>query len=129
MAIAENVVTTQYDQLIGGTSVTALTANVTIKGTTAELKRGTLLGLVTLENKYAIVDNDLSDGSEKASVVLAEDVSLTGSDVVATVYTRGLFNREALIVKQSDDTAAAHEAELRAVGIYLTSIYGEEKGE
>lgn len=115
-----------YDELIGGTAITPMTANVTIAKLAAEtvLKRGTLLGVLTASGKYAIVDSTVSTGEQVASVVLARDVAVgTADDVVATVYTRGLFNRSKLIVKQSADNAAKHEAELRSVGIYLTDVH------
>ena len=115
-----------YDELIGGTAIAAMTANVTIAqlSTAAVLKRGTLLGVVTASGKYAVVDSSVSTGEQVASVVLAQDVAVgTESDIVATVYTRGLFNRSKLIVKQASDNASKHEAELRKVGIYLTDLH------
>jgi len=115
-----------YDELIGGTAITPMTANVTVAKLATEtvLKRGTLLGVVTTSGKYAIVDSTVSTGEQVASVVLARDVVVgTAGDVVATVYTRGLFNRSKLIVKQSADNATKHEAELRGVGIYLTDVH------
>lgn len=114
-----------YDELIGGTSITAMTANVTIAklAAAATYKRGTLLGVVTASGKYAVVDSAVSTGEQVASVVLAHDVAVgTDNDVVATVYTRGLFNREKLLVKDAGDNATKHEVELRKVGIYLTSL-------
>ena len=85
------------DQLIGGTAVTALTKNITLKGLDAEktLKRG---------------------------AVLAEDVVVGTGDVVATVYIRGIFNAEEMSVGAESDSVQAHEEELRAVGIYLTHL-------
>lgn len=121
MAYTEKIKGVEYDELIGGTAITAMTANVTLKGATASYVRGTLLAVK--DGKYEIVDSTNGDEALKvANVVLAEDVELKGSDVVATVYTRGLFNREKLVVKQSDDNAAKHEEELRKVGIYLTAL-------
>lgn len=114
-----------YDELLGGTAVTIMTANVTIAQVDAEAtyKRGTLLGIVTASGKYAIVDSEASTGEQVASVVLAHNVVVgTDNDVVATVYTRGIFNREKLLVKAADDNATKHEEELRKVGIYLTSL-------
>ncbi len=114
-----------YDELIGGTAVAVMTANVTIAklSAAASYKRGTLLGVVTASGKYAIVDSAASTGEKVASVVLAKDIEVgTADDVVATVYTRGIFNREKLIVKAESDSASAHEEELRKVGIYLTSV-------
>lgn len=115
-----------YDELIGGTAITPMTANVTIAKLAAEtvLKRGTLLGVVTTSGKYAIVDSTVSTGEQVADAVLAHDVAVGKTDdVVATVYTRGLFNASKLIVKQAEDNAAKHEAELRKVGIYLTDVH------
>ncbi len=121
MAYTEKIKGVEYDELIGGTAITAMTANVTLKGATASYVRGTLLAVK--DGKYEIVDSKNDDEALKvANVVLAEDVELKGSDVVATVYTRGLFNREKLVVKQSDDNATKHEEELRKVGIYLTAL-------
>lgn len=113
-----------YDEFFGGTAVAAMTANVTIAALSAaaSYKRGTLLGVVTASGKYAIVDSAATTGEEVASVVLAKDIEVGTDDVVATVYTRGIFNREKLVVKAESDSASAHEQELRKVGIYLTSV-------
>lgn len=113
-----------YDELFGGTAVAAMTANVTIAALSAaaSYKRGTLLGVVTASGKYAIVDSAATTGEEVASVVLAKDIEVGTDDVVATVYIRGIFNREKLVVKAESDSASAHEQELRKVGIYLTSV-------
>ncbi len=113
-----------YDELFGGTAVAAMTANVTIAALSAaaSYKRGTLLGVVTASGKYAIVDSAATTGEKVASVVLAKDIEVGTADVVATVYTRGIFNREKLVVKAESDSASAHEQELRKVGIYLTSV-------
>ena len=109
------------DQLIGGTAVTALTKNITLKGLSAEkeLKRGAVLAVS--EGKYQIVDAASATPALKvANAVLAEDVG-TG-DVVATVYIRGIFNAEEMSVGAESDSVQAHEEELRAVGIYLTHL-------
>ena len=114
-----------YDELFGGTAVSALTANVTVAklSAAANYKRGTLLGVITTSGKYAIVDSVATTGEKVASVVLARDLTVgTDNDVTATVYTRGIFNREKLFVKDGGDNATKHEEELRKVGIYLTSV-------
>lgn len=124
--LASTMAGVTYDELIGGTAITPMTANVTIAKLDAEavLKRGTLLGVVTASGKYAIVDSSASTCEQVADAVLAHDVAVgTTDDVVATVYTRGLFNASKLIVKQAEDNAAKHEAELRKVGIYLTDVH------
>lgn len=123
--LVETMAGVSYDELFGGTAVSALTANVTVAKLSAEAtyKRGTLLGIVTASGKYAIVDSAATTGEKVASVVLARDLIVgTENDVIATVYTRGIFNREKLLVKAADDTATKHEEELRKVGIYLTSV-------
>lgn len=102
-----------YDGLIGGTSVTPMTKNVTLKAVTASYKKGTILALAT--GKYELVAAGTS-----ANAILADDVVAAGTDMVVTVYTKGLFNRGALTVG-TEDTVGAHEEQLRAVGIYLTS--------
>ncbi len=110
-----------YDEII---AVAVMTANVTIASLSAAVsyKRGTLLGVVTASGKYAVVDSAATTGEQVASVVLAQDIEVGTEDVVATVYTRGIFNREKLIVKAEADSASSHEEELRKVGIYLTSV-------
>ena len=127
MAYVEELQGIHYDELIGGTAVPVITKNVTLKGVTAEYARGTVLSLVG--GKYEICDTTgTGDGgiepnpAKAASAILAQAVKLTGTDTVATVYTAGMFNREKLVVKNSSDTIEAHEEELRAVGIYLTSV-------
>lgn len=95
MEMISNMNGTHYDELIGGTAVPVLTKNVTLKGVTASYKRGTLLALVG--GKYEIVDNTASEsGADKASVILANDIVLSGADVVTTVY---ISDRVNLIVK------------------------------
>lgn len=111
------------DQLIGGTAVAALTKNITLKGLSAEkaLKRGAVLA--ASEGKYQIVDAASATPALKvANAVLAEDVVVGTSDVVATVYIRGIFNAEEMSVGAKSDSVQAHEEELRAVGIYLTHL-------
>lgn len=111
------------DQLIGGTAVAALTKNITLKGLEAEktLKRGAVLAVS--EGKYQIVDESSQTPALKvANAVLAEDVIVGTSDVVATVYISGIFNAEKMSVGAGSDSVQAHEEELRAVGIYMTHL-------
>ncbi len=122
MAYIEEVQGVHYDELIGGTAVPVITKNVTLGAASAETeyKRGTLLALNN--GKYAPADATSETTELKtASAVLAADTVAGTSDIVATVYTAGMFNREKLIAANGD-TVDAHEEELRTVGIYLTSI-------
>lgn len=113
MEFVETATGVAYDDLIGGTNVSVLNANVTVTAGTA-MKRGTL---VTVTDGTAAA----TAKAGKATAILANDVSAT--DTSATVYVKGQFNREKLIAADGD-TVEAHEEELRAVGIYLTSIKG-----
>lgn len=105
----------KFDNLIGGTAVTPLLANVSITAVAGTTKRGTLM--TESGGKYAATVK-----SGVASAVLAEDiVSEAGGSVTGTVFVRGEFNREA-VKAASGDTVEAHEIELRKIGIYLTSV-------
>lgn len=99
------------DLLLAGPEVTSLLKNVEITAGTA-MKRGTLLSFA--DGKAAAC----AKGGE-AAYVLARDVDETAT--VATAYSQGYFNREALIAADGD-TVGAHEEELRKVNIILTSV-------
>lgn len=107
-----------YDELLGGTAVTPLTANVTLTAAAAGvIKRGTLLA--ESSGKYAAV----AKGGTAVAVLAADVLTEAAGDVVATVYVRGIFNREKLVVADGD-TADAHEDELRKIGIYMSGLQG-----
>jgi hypothetical protein len=99
------------DLLLAGPEVTSLLKNVEITAGTV-MKRGTLLSFT--DGKAAAC----AKGGE-AAYVLARDVDETAT--VATAYSQGYFNREALIAADGD-TVGAHEEELRKVNIILTSV-------
>ncbi|WP_276789928.1 head decoration protein [Veillonella magna] len=103
----------QYDILLGGPETPVLTQNVMI-ASGENLKRGALMKKDT--DKYSQVGT-----GDEAVAVLADDVDATSKDTMATVYIQGRFHREGLSVK-SGDTVAAHEDELRKLGMYVTSI-------
>lgn len=114
--MAEYVTTTpgvHYDDLIGSTGVSIVTQNVAVSAGTA-MERGTLM---TITSGTAAA----TAKAGHADAILAASVSTT--DTVATVYVKGMFNREKIIVADSD-TVEAHETELRDSGIYLTSLKG-----
>ena len=104
-----------FDDLIGGTAVKAMTANGTLTVEARETPRGTLLS--GTDNAYSICA-----AGETATAILAHYVlSDEGGEETVTVYTRGLFNRDGITVADGD-TIEAHEEELRSVGIYLTHV-------
>lgn len=111
-----------YDNLFAGNEVPVLTKGVTLKAAQGVVKRGTVLGLITLSGLAVSVDSTKEDGSQVANCILTDDID-TGADganvdVVATAYVSGLFNRKALIFG-GDDTAADHEGKLRELGIFV----------
>ncbi|WP_296813857.1 hypothetical protein [uncultured Megasphaera sp.] len=113
--MAELITTTagvHYDDLIGGTNVSIVTQNVAVSGAT--LARGALL---TVTDGTAVA----TAKGATANAILATPV--VAEDTVATVYVKGQFNRESIVIADGDDINS-HEAELRNVGIYLTSLKG-----
>lgn len=124
MAYIEEVQGVHYDELIGGTAVTPLTKNGTLANVAATtvVPKGTLLAIDATSGKY-IVAAKAGTSVPTANAILAQEVTQGDDtdDIAVTVYTRGLFNREKLVAA-SGDTVDAHEEELRAVGIYLTSV-------
>ncbi len=114
MANFETMAGVSYDGLFAGTEIPVLTKNVTV-ASGGNIKRGTILSLNNAGKAEAT-------GSGKTALyVAAEDVDASAADTVGTVYTAGYFNREKLIVA-AGDTVEAHEEELRAAGIMLSSL-------
>lgn len=124
MKYVEQIHEMKWDNLIGSTGITSFTANVVFAqaAEAAALERGTVLAK-TADGKYVPVNP--ADAATKAAVAILESPVTLAKDaeVVGTVYTSGMFNRERLIVPEGD-TVEAHEDELRQLGIYLTSIKG-----
>ncbi|MBE3586562.1 MAG: head decoration protein [Thermoanaerobacter sp.] len=111
-----------YDNLIAGTSIPLEIKSVTLKAGQGVIKRGTVLGIITASGLAVPVNSANTDGSQSADCILTDDVD-TGdagatTNVVATAYSSGLFNRKALIFGGTD-TAANHETRLRELGIFL----------
>ena len=132
MAMVESTVGVVYDELIGSSKIPLITKNVEFAQASDEkiLKRGTLLA-VNESGEYVEADSTSETASIKVAVaILKNDVVLSTTDkVVGTIYTSGMFNREATIVTQESDNIDNHEEELRDVGIYITSIKGQDNAE
>lgn len=114
--------TVETRTLFAGTEIPAMTSSVIVEGGQGVLQVGAVLGKVTGTGKYKLVSSSSSDGSEVASVVLAEGVDTADGDKKAVVFTSGLFNYDALYVADGDDVKA-HEEELRAGNIYFKTDY------
>ena len=110
MAIVEkNTIT--HDALFAGPEIPVLTKNFSLTTGTA-MKRGTLL-TVTADGAASATAS-----AGVASAILAYDVDATAT--ACTAYVSGRFNRAALIAADGD-TVAAHEEELRKIGIHLAA--------
>lgn len=127
MAMSEKIIDMVWDELIGSSAVSLITANVNFAQATAEqtLKRGTLLA-INEAGDYIEENFQSETAGEKVGVaILAKDVQLsTTGKVVGTVYINGMFNRNKIILKDESDDINNHEAELRDVGILLTNLHG-----
>ena len=132
MAMVESTVGVVYDELIGSSKIPLITKNVEFAQASDEkiLKRGTLLA-VNESGEYVEADSTSETASRKVAVAIVKnDVVLSTTDkVVGTIYTSGMFNREATILAQESDNIDNHEEELRDVGIYITSIKGQDNAE
>lgn len=109
-----------YDNLFAGILHPVDLKAVTLKAGQGVLKRGTVLGIVTVGGLAVKVDSTKTDGSETADSILTDDIDTTAGDMVTTAYTTGEFNRVALIFGGTD-TADKHETRLRELGIFLKS--------
>lgn len=108
------------DQLIGGADPATLERMETILSGQGTLARGTVLGVETASKKLKVVNRTATDGSEVAKFILANEVDTSAGDVRESVYQAGMFNRNYLILGGLD-TPEMHEADLREVGIFLTT--------
>lgn len=118
--LRENAAGTNYDELIGDVIVGLLTKNVTV-AEGENLKRGSVVGIISASGKYKLTSAAADDGSKVANAIVAKDIDASKGDTIGTVYVSGIFNREKLIIG-ADTTIDAHEEELRNAGIYLTSL-------
>ena len=109
----------KYEQLIGGADPAPLQEILTITAGQGILKRGSVLGISTADGKAKLVDSSVSDGSEVAKYILAEEVDTT-TEVNAPAFMAGIFNEEYLTFGGTD-TVDKHKTALRDVGIFLTS--------
>ncbi|MAT91384.1 MAG: head decoration protein [Halioglobus sp.] len=86
------------------------------------LAAGTVLGIITASGKYAVFDQDASDGTEEAAGVLYEAVDASGGDEDAVVHVRQCEVAGAALTWPGDITGPeqiAAEAELAALGIIV----------
>ncbi len=109
---------TSYDELLAGPEEGILTKNIKLKQGTA-YKRGMLISVKTGEGGTETGSQTAKNGT--AEYVLMRDADATEADAVGTVYVKGRFHREKIIVAEGD-TVEAHEAELRLRNIYFAAL-------
>ena len=113
--------TTSYDELLAGPEIPVLTKNIKLQSGTA-YKRGMLISLVKTEGEAAAAEIGKQTATgEVAEYVLMRDADATEADTVGTVYVKGRFNRENIVLADGD-TVEAHEAELRLRDIHFTTL-------
>ncbi|NRS50977.1 head decoration protein [Brevibacillus sp. HB2.2] len=115
--------TVDNQSFFAGTEVSAMTTAVTLLAGQGKLKAGSVLGKITANGKYALVNKAATDGSQIASLVLSEDVDTTGADVNSVAYKTGVFRYDALKVA-AGDSVANHKEELRTVNIHYKTDRG-----
>lgn len=113
---------TSFDELLAGPEIATLTKNIKLQSGKA-YRRGMLISLVKLEGETAATAElgKQTAAGDVAEYVLMRDVDATEADVVGTVYVKGRFNREKIILSEGD-TVDAHEAELRLRDIHFTAL-------
>lgn len=104
------------DQLVSG-PLQLVTDSVTI-GVSGALKRGTVLGMVTATGAYIPSKKDATDGSEKPSAILVDNVDTTTTAQTGGVYLMGEFNQHRLIF-DATWTIAELKAKFRPLAIFL----------
>ncbi|QLH63180.1 head decoration protein [Serratia symbiotica] len=104
------------DQLVSG-PLQLVTDSVTI-GVSGALKRGTVLGMITATGAYIPSKKDATDGSEKPSAILVDNVDTTTTAQTGGVYLMGEFNQHRLIFDKTW-TIAELKAQFRPLAIFL----------
>lgn len=113
---------TSFDELLAGPEIATLTKNIKLQSGKV-YRRGMLISLVKLEGETAATAElgKQTAAGDVAEYVLMRDVDATEADAVGTVYVKGRFNREKIILSEGD-TVDAHEAELRLRDIHFTAL-------
>lgn len=104
------------DQLVSG-PLQLVTDSVTI-GISGVLRRGTVLGIITATGVYVPSKKDATDGSEKPSAILVDNVDTTTAVQTGGVYLMGEFNQNRLIF-DATWTIAELKAQFRPLAVFL----------
>ena len=102
--MSNEIGTNKFDNLLAG-DLDVVTGSVTI-AENQDLKRGSVLGIITTGGQGKLVNSASTDGSQSAKLVLLEDVkTAVGETKPGPVAKTGEFNSLALIVGGTDDVA------------------------
>lgn len=107
------------DNLIADTSFPVQVGIVKVAADQGTLLRGSVLG--KSDSGEYVLANSKGETPVLGSVILTDDLVTKDTAVNTQVYLSGPFNRNALIVSESD-TVAAHEENLKINGIYLKVV-------
>lgn len=91
---------------------------VTILAGAGALTPGTVLGRITTGGKYVVSASASSDGSQTPNAILAQSVTVGGTDAEAIVYFTGEFRPEKLTFG-AGHTAASTRIGLRSLSIFI----------
>lgn len=83
-----------------------------------DLKKGSVLGVITSGGKLKLTDSTSTDGSEDPEYVLLKDLDTTSGDATAQreLLAAGIVNANQLVFGGTDDVGDHHTA-LKAAGI------------
>lgn len=115
------------DNLIAGSKWTIGTKGVTLAAGQGQLKRGTVLGIITDSGEAVAVDSAKSDGSQMPDCILADDTDTASGAVTAAAFSAGEFIRGSLIFGGTD-IWQTHEQEMRRLNMHMSASVDEKGG-
>ncbi len=106
------------DQLLSGPLQVVSDTVTVVQGATAKYQRGTVLGMITVSEKYTLSVKTATDGSQIPTAILADYADASIADTTAGVYLMAEINQNRIIFDPSW-TLAALKVALRPSGIFL----------
>ncbi|WP_274426754.1 head decoration protein [Chelativorans sp. YIM 93263] len=91
-----------------------MTRKITVASGAGELKRGTVLGRVTANDKFLTAIDGAGDGSETPECILAADIDATAADVDTLAYYTGGYDASKLTFGAGITVAIAETAFAKA---------------
>lgn len=119
----------QPDSLIVSCDFPILTGGIGLKAGYGLLKRGSLIVKGADKAGY-IAGAQAEETAQNVFGILTDDVdtreSESDSNIPATVYQTGVFNRAAVIVSGEDTALETYEDAMRDAGMFLRSVQDAE---